>query len=140
MTGMTLATVLCQISDAAKTQFRAVSSHESLHFIAVQHVPQITRTLKSLLVPGYIVEHDVNGINDPFLQVKCLRLLRVLGKDDAAASEAMNDTLAQVLKLRSFDFKVLDTWRSQMFSDCYQYRWNTYCGQCDSLRKLLDHH
>lgn len=48
------------------------------------------------MTTGYSPEHDVSGITDPFLQVKILRLLRLLGKADAQASETMNDILAQV--------------------------------------------
>jgi AP-1 complex subunit gamma-1 len=59
-------------------------------------VPQLTRHLKSLTAAGSSPEHDVFGINDPFLQVKILRLLAILGKNDREASDAMNDVLAQV--------------------------------------------
>jgi len=45
---------------------------------------------------GYSPEHDVAGITDPFLQVKIIRMLRLLGRNDAQASEKMNDILAQV--------------------------------------------
>lgn len=45
---------------------------------------------------GYSPEHDVSGISDPFLQVRLLRLMRILGHNDVEASEAMNDILAQV--------------------------------------------
>ncbi|KAG8741714.1 clathrin associated protein complex large subunit [Ceratobasidium sp. 414] len=56
----------------------------------------LVRHLKSLITTGYSPEHDVSGITDPFLQIKILRLLRQIGKNDARASESMNDILAQV--------------------------------------------
>lgn len=56
----------------------------------------LVRALKGLTTSGYAPEHDVSGITDPFLQVKILRFLRVLGRGDAATSEMINDILAQV--------------------------------------------
>lgn len=49
---------------------------------------------------GYSPEHDVCGVSDPYLQVKILRLLRLLGHNDSEASEAMNDILAQVISMQ----------------------------------------
>lgn len=54
------------------------------------------RKSQNLIMSGYSPEHDVSGISDPFLQIKILRLLRILGKGDPSASETMNDILAQV--------------------------------------------
>jgi len=45
---------------------------------------------------GYAPEYDVQGISDPFLQVKILQLMALLGKGNSEASDAMNDILAQV--------------------------------------------
>ncbi|XP_043351880.1 AP-1 complex subunit gamma-like 2 isoform X2 [Dermochelys coriacea] len=59
-------------------------------------VPRVVEMLHNLEVSGYSLEHSIMGVSDPFLQVRVLRLLRVLGQGSEEASEAMNDTLAQV--------------------------------------------
>ncbi|XP_022248680.1 AP-1 complex subunit gamma-1-like isoform X3 [Limulus polyphemus] len=76
------------------TELCSMCSDTLLYFKKL--VPNLVRILKNLVMAGYSPDHDVNGINDPFLQVKILRLLRVLGKQDDEASEIMNDILAQV--------------------------------------------
>ncbi|KAJ3515527.1 hypothetical protein NLJ89_g1699 [Agrocybe chaxingu] len=83
LTAITLVTEMVQIDNAILEEFRSA-------------VPLLVRNLKSLVTTGYSPEHDVSGITDPFLQVKILRLLRLLGKGDEQASETMNDILAQV--------------------------------------------
>ncbi|OSD05519.1 Adaptor protein complex AP-1 gamma subunit [Trametes coccinea BRFM310] len=83
LTAITLVTELCQVDPACLEEFRNA-------------VPLLVRHLKSLVTTGYSPEHDVSGITDPFLQVKILRLMRLLGRGDARASETMNDILAQV--------------------------------------------
>nr|XP_018915804.1 PREDICTED: AP-1 complex subunit gamma-1 isoform X3 [Bemisia tabaci]XP_018915805.1 PREDICTED: AP-1 complex subunit gamma-1 isoform X3 [Bemisia tabaci] len=83
VTGVTLITEMCENSIDTLQHFKKI-------------VPNLVRILKNLILAGYSPEHDVSGVSDPFLQVKILRLLRILGKNDAEASEAMNDILAQV--------------------------------------------
>lgn len=83
LAGLTLVTEMCDDDDEISSSFRPA-------------VPLLVKHLKSLVSTGFSPEHDVNGISDPFLQVKVLRLLRILGRDDAEASETMNDILAQV--------------------------------------------
>ncbi|KAJ7077879.1 adaptin N terminal region-domain-containing protein [Mycena belliarum] len=83
LSSITLVTEMCQIEPAIRDEFRNA-------------VPLLVRNLKSLVTTGYSPEHDVSGITDPFLQVKILRLLRLLGQGDDKASETMNDILAQV--------------------------------------------
>uniref|UniRef100_A0A8C1J2T2 AP-1 complex subunit gamma n=1 Tax=Cyprinus carpio TaxID=7962 RepID=A0A8C1J2T2_CYPCA len=82
-TSVVLLTEMCERSPDMLSHFRKL-------------VPQLVRILKNLIMSGYSPEHDVSGISDPFLQVRILRLLRILGKGDDDSSEAMNDILAQV--------------------------------------------
>ncbi|KAJ3106069.1 clathrin associated protein complex large subunit [Phlyctochytrium planicorne] len=84
LTGITLLIEMCKLDPQITNDIRQ------------QAVPILVRHLKNLVTAGFSPEHDVSGITDPFLQVKVLRLLRILGKGNVEASEAMNDVLAQV--------------------------------------------
>lgn len=86
--GLTLVTSLCEAEE--------LEGGEDISEAFRPLVPGLVRTLKGLASSGYAPEHDVTGITDPFLQVKLLRLLRVLGRGDARTSEQINDILAQV--------------------------------------------
>ncbi|XP_042889481.1 AP-1 complex subunit gamma-1-like isoform X3 [Penaeus japonicus] len=83
ITGVTLITEMCRQSPDMLAHFKKI-------------VPNLVRILKNLIMAGYSPEHDVQGVSDPFLQVKILKLLRILGHEDSDASETMNDILAQV--------------------------------------------
>ncbi|XP_054722181.1 AP-1 complex subunit gamma-1-like [Uloborus diversus] len=83
ITAVVLITEMCEKSPDALHHFKKLVSN-------------LVRVLKNLIMAGYSPEHDVCGVSDPFLQVKILRLLRLLGKNDSEASETMNDILAQV--------------------------------------------
>ncbi|XP_050739071.1 AP-1 complex subunit gamma-1-like isoform X1 [Eriocheir sinensis] len=83
ITGVTLITEMCRQSPDMLAHFKKI-------------VPNLVRILKNLIMAGYSPEHDVQGVSDPFLQVKILKLLRILGCGDSDASETMNDILAQV--------------------------------------------
>lgn len=56
----------------------------------------MVKALKDVANSPYAPEYDVSGITDPFLHIRLLRFLRVLGHGDADASDCMNDILAQV--------------------------------------------
>ena len=87
--GLTLVTSMCEEDEAEGGEQGIVESFRPL-------TSGLVRTLKGLASSGYAPEHDVNGITDPFLQVKILRLLRTLGRGDPRTSEQINDILAQV--------------------------------------------
>lgn len=87
--GLTLVTSMCDADEAEGAIEGIVDMFRPL-------TGGLVRTLKGLASSGYAPEHDVNGITDPFLQVKILQLLRVLGRGDARTSEQINDILAQV--------------------------------------------
>ena len=56
----------------------------------------MVKVLKDIANSPYAPEYDVSGITDPFLHIRLLRFLRILGQGDADASDCMNDILAQV--------------------------------------------
>jgi len=87
--GLTLVTSLCEADEAEGGEEGIVEKFRPFS-------GGLVRTLKALASSGYAPEHDVTGITDPFLQVKILQLLRVLGRGDAQTSEQINDILAQV--------------------------------------------
>lgn len=87
--GLTLVTSLCEADEAEGGEEGIVEKFRPF-------TGSLVRTLKGLASSGYAPEHDVTGITDPFLQVKILQLLRVLGRGDAETSEQINDILAQV--------------------------------------------
>ncbi|KAJ5996735.1 hypothetical protein N7499_006945 [Penicillium canescens] len=87
--GLTLAIDLCEAEEEEEGPEGVIEMFRPL-------AGGLVRALKGLTTSGYAPEHDVSGITDPFLQVKILRFLRVLGRGDVATSELINDILAQV--------------------------------------------
>lgn len=87
--GLTLVTSMCEADEAEGGEEGLVEKFKPL-------VGSLVKLLKGLASSGYAPEHDVTGVADPFLQVKILTLLRVLARGDSAASEEVNDILAQV--------------------------------------------
>ncbi|XP_070043509.1 AP-1 complex subunit gamma-2 [Nicotiana tabacum] len=84
ITGVQLCIDLCKIST------------EALEYFRKKCTDGLVKILKDLTNSPYAPEYDVSGITDPFLHIRLLRLLCALGQDDADASDAMNDILAQV--------------------------------------------
>ncbi|XP_030520887.1 AP-1 complex subunit gamma-2-like [Rhodamnia argentea] len=84
ITGVQLCTDLCKVSSEALEYFRKKCTEV------------LVKTLKDVANSPYAPEYDVGGITDPFLHIRLLKFLRVLGQGDADASDTMNDILAQV--------------------------------------------
>ncbi|CAK9182483.1 unnamed protein product [Ilex paraguariensis] len=84
LTGVQLCTDLCKVSSEALEYFRKKCTEG------------LVKVLKDVVNSPYAPEYDIAGITDPFLHIRLLRLLRVLGQGDADASDSMNDILAQV--------------------------------------------
>ncbi|CAN6454255.1 unnamed protein product [Victoria cruziana] len=83
ITGVQLCTEICK------------ASTEALDYLK-KYTKDLVRVMKNVVASGYAPEYDISGITDPFLQIRVMRLLRVLGQGDADASDAMSDILAQV--------------------------------------------
>uniref|UniRef100_A0A8C7KGR1 AP-1 complex subunit gamma n=1 Tax=Oncorhynchus kisutch TaxID=8019 RepID=A0A8C7KGR1_ONCKI len=79
-----------------KNHGESLSSNHLKNIFLLPAVPELVLMMKGLVMSGYSPEHNVAGISDPFLQVRILRLLRILGRNNDTASDAMNDLLAQV--------------------------------------------
>ncbi|XP_059648987.1 AP-1 complex subunit gamma-2-like isoform X2 [Cornus florida] len=84
ITGVQLCIDLCRVSA------------EALEFFRKKCTEGLVKVLKDVVNSPYAPEYDISGITDPFLHIRLLRLLRVLGQGDADASDFMNDILAQV--------------------------------------------
>jgi len=61
-----------------------------------KYLKNMIRYLRNLNSSNYAPEYDINGITDPFLQVKILEVLSYFGKGNVDASEEMNDLLANI--------------------------------------------
>ncbi|KAI8527141.1 hypothetical protein RHMOL_Rhmol12G0052600 [Rhododendron molle] len=84
LTGLQLCTDLCKVSEEALEYFRKKCTES------------VVKALKDVANSPYAPEYDISGITDPFLHIRLLRFLRILGHGDADASDCMNDILAQV--------------------------------------------
>ncbi|KAK4789521.1 hypothetical protein SAY86_016825 [Trapa natans] len=83
ITAIQLCTDICKLCPEALEYFR-------------KKCTVLVKTLRDAVNSPYTPEYDISGITDPFLHIRLLRLLRVLGQGDADASDCMNDILAQV--------------------------------------------
>ncbi|KAG4208572.1 hypothetical protein ERO13_A03G141000v2 [Gossypium hirsutum] len=84
ITGVQLCADLCKVSSEALEYFRKKCTEG------------LVRTLRDIVNSPYSPEYDISGVTDPYLHIRLLKLLRILGQGDADASDRMTDILAQV--------------------------------------------
>jgi AP-1 complex subunit gamma-1 len=65
-------------------------------FVLQNCLDGLVRILRDVSNSSYAPEYDIAGITDPFLHIRVLKLMRILGQGDADCSEFVNDILAQV--------------------------------------------
>ncbi|PJF17691.1 AP-1 complex subunit gamma-1 [Paramicrosporidium saccamoebae] len=82
--GISLALQQCHVDQEVISRFRGLLVHP------------LIRQLQAIISGNFSAEYDVSGICDPFLQVRILRLLRLLGTGHVETSEAMSDILTQI--------------------------------------------
>ncbi|VAI62577.1 unnamed protein product [Triticum turgidum subsp. durum] len=72
------------------------ASKDALGYLRKNCIEGLVRILRDVSNSSYAPEYDVAGISDPFLHIRVLKLMRMLGQGDADCSDYMNDILAQV--------------------------------------------
>lgn len=53
--------------------------------------------MKTLVSTNYAPEYDINGVTDPFLQVRLIELMSYYGRNNSSASDEMSDIIASVI-------------------------------------------
>ncbi|KAG6518032.1 AP-1 complex subunit gamma-2-like isoform X1 [Zingiber officinale] len=79
-----LCITLCKVSDIP------------LEHLRKSCIKGLVQILKELSNSSYTPEYEIAGVMDPFLQIRILKLMRLLGQGDVECSEYMTDILAQV--------------------------------------------
>ncbi|PWZ16234.1 AP-1 complex subunit gamma-2 [Zea mays] len=81
------------------------ASHEALEYlrklVGKNCLEGLVRILRDVSNSSYAPEYDIGGITDPFLHIRVLKLMRILGQGDADCSEYINDILAQVVSTKT---------------------------------------
>ncbi|KAI1717091.1 AP-1 complex subunit gamma-1 [Ditylenchus destructor] len=84
MSAIILVTEICSIDPDMRSFYKIM-------------VPSLVRVLQNLQIVDNSPRYAMSGVSDPFLQIKILRLLRILGSDDADVSYKMKDILLQLV-------------------------------------------